>query len=75
MSILNRQVLNGVVVIFITTCIIGSYTLYNEISANTLHRLNNNTQEAKINKISESLIRIETNQAILLKKYDNEINN
>jgi hypothetical protein len=73
-NLIGRQVLTGVVIILISTLLMGSYNTYSDIIANTDHRISSVIYEEKLDKISESLIRIETNQTILLNKYDNDVN-
>lgn len=74
MSGIYKQVWVGVIVIILTSLLAGSYSAYSDISANTNHRLGSVIHEDKLDKLAETLIRIETNQKILLNKYESDIN-
>lgn len=74
MKVIGKQVWSGIVIIVVTTLLMGSYSVYSDISSNTNHRLGSIIHEDKMDYISEVLVRIETNQKILLNKYNKDVN-
>ena len=62
------KVLPGVAVVLLASSIIGSFSLYADVRANTEHRL-----ESREDEILEILNKIKTNQEFLIKKYDHDI--
>ena len=60
-----KTIFSGVAVTLLAGIIMGSVDVYSSVQANTKHRL-----ESKEDEMYKILLRIEANQAFLIKEYD-----